>query len=188
VETAENNGRNAEVTHEPKVVVTRAPSPHTIRSREAPIGEKEEKTLFRKLLLAGVVSAVVSLGIAGFGTASADDGHHGHEHDHPCWVEATHTIDPACYQGLIWGGVARGWIPQNYAMFDNFWQAYYFFNYSPTFYYWYNVGYWNQNYYWNGYVQPYTYNVYGQPYYNLYGYPVNYQAYPNQLPMYWWLK
>jgi hypothetical protein len=106
--------------------------------------------LFKKLVLAGVVSAVVSLGIAGIGTASADGGDW---HDNICIADGTHAIDPACWQGVIWGGPARGWIPQagyfNNA-FGNFWQVYYFLNtYNP--YYWqYNNGCWINGAWYNG--------------------------------------
>ena len=150
-------------------------------------GERREIRLFKKLLLAGVVGAVVSLGIAGIGTASADGGDDWH-HDNPCWVDATHSIDPVCWQGVYWGGVARGWIPTSYGMFDNYWQAYYFYNYNPAFFYYYNLGYYNQAFFYNVYGQP-AYNVYGQPIYYQNGVPVYYQTgVVNQLPMYWWIK
>ena len=90
--------------------------------------------MFKKLLLAGVVSAVISLGIAGIGTASAD----GDDHNNPCIVDGSGAINPACWNGVIWGGVARGWIPQagyyNNAL-GSFWATYYFLNFYNPFYF-----------------------------------------------------
>jgi hypothetical protein len=101
-------------------------------------------SLIKKLVLAGVFSAVISLGIAGIGTASADGGND--TWNNPCIADGTHAIEPACWQGVIWGGPERGWIPQagyyNNAA-GNFWQVYYLLNfYNPYWYnystYWYN--------------------------------------------------
>lgn len=113
-------------------------------------------SLFKKLLLVGVLSAVVSLGVAGIGTASAHDPDH--DWDHPCIADGTHAVDPACWQGVIWGGVGRGWIPQagyyNNAA-GNFWQVYYFLNFYNPYGYWFNGAWYNNAYnpyYNNGYA------------------------------------
>jgi hypothetical protein len=159
--------------------------------------------LFRKLLLAGVASAVVSLGIMGAGTASAHDGHDDWMHDNPCYIEATHSIDPVCWQGVYWGGVARGWVPTNLSNFNNFWDAYYFYNYSPAFLHYYNLGFYNSSFFFNVYGQPY-YTVHGVPFYNpmapnsavpvyyVNGVPYFYynsgNVIWNNLPNYWWIK
>lgn len=102
--------------------------------------------MFKKLLLAGVVSAAIALGVVGIGTASADGGHD-NDWNNPCIVDGTYAVNPACWQGVIWGGPARGWIPQ-YGYFNNaygpFWATYYFLNfYNPYLY------------------NPYNYNNYG---------------------------
>lgn len=96
-------------------------------------------SLFKKLLLVGVLSAVISLGAAGIGTASAHDPDD--DWDNPCVATATHAVNPACWQGVIWGGVGRGWIPQaGYYnnMAGSFWQVYYFLNFYNPYYYWNN--------------------------------------------------
>jgi hypothetical protein len=86
--------------------------------------------MFKKVLLVGVFTAVISLGLAGAGTASADDKHH---HHNDCWIEATNSIDPACWNMVIWGGVANGWIPRAPFLFNV--NHYYFFNYFPNYFY-----------------------------------------------------
>jgi hypothetical protein len=98
--------------------------------------------MFKKVLLAGVLSAVVSLGVAGIGTtgtASADG-----PNDNICVVQANGSVNPACWQGVIWGGFARGWVPQA-GYFNNnagtFGQVYWFLNY-------YNPYWWNWNWNW----------------------------------------
>lgn len=102
-------------------------------------------SMIKKLVLAGIAGAVISLGIAGIGTASADGGHNDW-HNNPCIVDGTAAINPACWQGVIWGGVANGWVPQ-YGYYNSvlgFWQTYYLLNFYQN-----NWYYWNYQYCWN---------------------------------------
>jgi hypothetical protein len=93
--------------------------------------------MFKKILLAGVITGATAFGLAGAGTASADHGHH----DGPdCFIEATNSIDPACWNLVIWGGVANGWIPRAPFLFTghhfNFYNPYLYnpYFYSPYFF------------------------------------------------------
>ena len=90
-------------------------------------------SLFRKLMVAGVASAVLAVTVAGAGPASAHEGDEWHHSE--CWIEATSSIDPACYNMVIWGGVARGWIPRTpflfgYSPYDPFFLYYNPLNFS----------------------------------------------------------
>lgn len=111
--------------------------------------------MLKKLLIAGIAGTVLSLGLFGAGTASAD-----HEDDwwnNDCYIAESNSIDPECWNMVIWGGVARGWVPIGPLGINNynpyFLNYYYYGWYGNSFYNQYNYGYplygtTTYNYYW----------------------------------------